>query len=273
MPIQNECRFCNSVLTFFSVASVFGQSAQYDLCENCGSVQITSAPWLEKAHKGGIVETDTGAAGRSQDFARNFTAFMKNQGESKLAGIDFGGGSGLLTRILRDRGFDCKSFDPYANQFFASGFTSQERDLQLASDFMLAVECIEHLRNPIELFGEIVKNKRYFCFTTELVSTPPPNPSKENPWWYYSQESGQHITFASNQGIQSFLTRLGFSNYIRLGGIHIFTNERIHFLNKVFAKWPRLWLLYSIYFDLKYRQKYSLADGDSAYLKALLRSK
>lgn len=261
------CRFCSSQVNFFSKATVFRQEAGFDFCQTCGSVQITDVPWLEEAHFGGIVDTDTGAAMRSIDIARNFTLFMHLEKKFSTMGIDYGGGSGLLTRLLRDRGFRCLSFDPYANQFFASGFIATAEVAKSNSTFLLAIECIEHLEDPFSVFENFVSNKDYFLFTTELISDPPPNPAAPNPWWYFSLESGQHVSFASFKGLEKLQKRLGFPFYTRINGIHIFSRIRVSRKTKLVSRFPRVWLLYSTYVDLRYRQRFTLTEIDSLMLK------
>jgi len=255
---------------FFSNAKVFKRIARYDLCFACGSVQISKAPWLVKAHNGGIVETDTGTVSRSTNFARDFTLVMHLEGRKFTSGVDFGGGSGLLTRLLRDRGFDCKSFDPYADQFLASGFVVEPLGAEKEYDFLTLVECIEHLENPFQVLERFGMNKHLLIFTTETISEPPPNPSDKNPWWYYSPESGQHISFASNRGLEALRLRLKFAHYYTISGLHIFSRDKINPMTIWLSKFPRLWLILAMYVDHKSKQKYSLSDSDSKVLKQIL---
>lgn len=52
-------------------------------------------------------------------------------------------------------------------------------------------ECLEHLPNPIEELKSIAKISDMIIFFTELL----PNYIPDKSWWYYSFETGQHISF------------------------------------------------------------------------------
>ena len=46
------------------------------------------------------------------------TVFFKSNGSI----VDYGGGYGLLVRLMRNSGFDFYRYDPYCANFFAKGF-------------------------------------------------------------------------------------------------------------------------------------------------------
>lgn len=158
--------------------------------------------------------------------SKTIIAFFKLQYHADISGIDFGGGTGLLTRLLRDSGIEVTSFDPYSSQFFSSGFQATLQDLKKEKTFISAIECIEHLEQPFETFQSIVRNKQFFMFTTETNSVPSQNPNSINPWWYFSPKEGQHISFATSMGLKFFRERLGFNYYIRINELHIFSRKK-----------------------------------------------
>jgi hypothetical protein len=57
--------------------------------------------------------------------------------------LDFGGGHGILTRIVRDYGFNFFHYDKYAENLFANGF---DGDLSKRYDLVTA---FEHFVNPM----------------------------------------------------------------------------------------------------------------------------
>jgi hypothetical protein len=231
----NTCGVCRGTLEFFSKGDVLEYTAEYWQCSSCSSVQVLKPFWAEEAHSRAISILDTGLVNRSIVASRfiGVLIFLEKKLNSRV--LDWGGGVGLLARLLRDQGINTFSFDKYAEGFLIEGFTIQEKNVLEEFEFLLSVECFEHLISPIKTFGEITTDKDYFVFTTELISTPPPDPSKRS-WWYYMPESGQHITFASAKGIRSFAIELGFHNYIQVGNLHILSKRRLRFLTRVVLK-------------------------------------
>jgi hypothetical protein len=204
-------------------------------------LQISDAPWLSLAHATSISNTDTGAASRSISVHKTIIAFFKLQCRADNSGIDFSGGTGLLTRLLKDSGFEVTSFDPYSSQFFSCRFQATLQDFKKEKTFISAIEYIEHLEQPFETFQSIVRNKQLFMFTTETNSVPSQNPNSINPWWYFSPKEGQHISFATSVGLKFFRERLDYNYYIKLNSLHIFFRKRISRRVKFLSKFPHIW--------------------------------
>jgi hypothetical protein len=120
--------------------------------------------------------------------------FIDKKGTGKY--LDFGGGYGVLTRMMRDHGFDFYHYDKYAENLFAQGFDANLREsYNLVSSF----ENFEHFVNPMEEIRNILNITDCLYFTTLLL--PSPIPRVKN-WWYYSVESGQHISFYSSKTLK-----------------------------------------------------------------------
>jgi hypothetical protein len=231
----HTCGVCKGTLVFFSSGEILEYTAEYWQCSSCSSVQVLEPFWTEEAHSRAISILDTGLVSRSIVASRFVGVLIFLEKKLKSRVLDWGGGVGLLARLLRDQGIDTSSFDKYAEGFLVEGFTIQEKDVFEEFEFLLSVECFEHLISPIKTFEKMVANKNYFVFTTELISTPPPDPRKKS-WWYYMPESGQHITFASARGIRSFAIGLGFDNYIQVGNLHILSKRRLRLLTRIVLK-------------------------------------
>ncbi len=220
------CRCCMHSTQFFSSAEVLHYEADYYQCTQCGSVQIEEPHWLEEAHSAAISILDTGLVARCLSASRLISVFLFLEGRMKSSGIDWGGGTGLLTRMLRDLGFEMLSFDKYMDGQHSRGFNINESELGSKKDFLTAIECFEHLEDPITLLVNAVEKKQYFIFTTEVLRLPAPDPAARD-WWYFMPESGQHITFATNVGLQSFTKQLGFNYLISFGSLHVMSRHPI----------------------------------------------
>ena len=77
---------------------------------------------------------------------------------------------------------------------------------------------LEHLVNPVEEIKNILAYSDNFFFTTELV---PDDVTTD--WWYFSQETGQHISFYTKQALQYIANKLGKQYYTDGRWLHLFT--------------------------------------------------
>ena len=228
------CRFCNGESEFLCISDILTFSATYTRCANCKSVQVDSPHWINEVHKKAISSFDVGLVSRGISASKLISVFFFMQREMSIAGIDWGGGTGLLTRLLRDLGLNFKSHDKYATNSMAEGFTADEDLAKEDYDAVLAIECVEHLENPFFDLVDAVSGVSYFLFTTETLPHPLPNPTKRE-WWYYMPESGQHITFASDKGLEFLSKRLNFQYNMTFGSIHVFSKKKV--------KWPTRYIL------------------------------
>jgi len=229
------CRCCQGGTDFLSDSKILNYEAKYTVCRECKSIQVDSPHWLDEAHTNAISQFDTGLVSRSMSASRLIGSFLKLQNDSNIKGLDWGGGTGLLTRLLRDLGIDAYSYDKYAAGDLSHGFVVTEEVTHREATFISAIECFEHLPNPIATFAPLVKNKKYFIFTTEVLPNPVPNPA-DNDWWYFMPESGQHVTFASLSGLNEFRKQMSFEYYLRLGSLHIFSREKFRLVTVLVMK-------------------------------------
>ncbi|MEO8842384.1 MAG: class I SAM-dependent methyltransferase [Kofleriaceae bacterium] len=101
--------------------------------------------------------------------------------------LDYGGGHGVLVRMLRDIGLDFAWFDKYAENLFARGF---EGDVDGHHQLVTAFEVLEHLAEvDADLTRLFAPEPDLVLVGTELHSGYKPG------WWYFMLESGQHIVF------------------------------------------------------------------------------
>jgi hypothetical protein len=134
--------------------------------------------------------------------------------------LDFAGGYGILTRLMRDIGFDFYWADAYSENLVARGFEGgggKWGQYYAVTSF----ESFEHFLNPIQEIEKLAEISKTIIFTTELLPNPVPKPDD---WWYYSTSSGQHICFYSQQTLQIIAQKLNL-NYILFHNLHIFCEE------------------------------------------------
>jgi len=268
---KNLCRFCFSDVKYFSTATVLRYQGEYYKCLNCSSLQITNAFWLEEAHTNAISKLDTGLAARCVSAGNMIGTILALEGLRFSRGVDWAGGTGLLTRLLRDQGFRVFTFDKYAQPLHANGFELTKSEASKKANFISAIECIEHLENPIGDLIEFTSTKDYFFFTVDLISEKTPDPSR-NEWWYFLPDSGQHITFPTAKGLSFFGDSLGFKYYFRIGSMHVFSRRELKVRTKAFMKFRIIRRLFFVFLPMVLTKKYSLTSEDQKNLIIELQS-
>ena len=117
--------------------------------------------------------------------------------------IDYGAGTGLFVRLMRDRGHDVHWHDAYSPNLLAIGF---EADLAQRYDLATAFELVEHLPNPAAGFDTLARLAPRLLISTDLLPDPAP---AIDAWPYYAPESGQHIGFFTRATLDVLAERLG----------------------------------------------------------------
>src|SRR5258708_4210225 len=118
------CRLCGSAARFVFQQTVLNRwDANYYRCTNCDLIQTNKPGWIKAAYASAIAAMDTGAIERTRLTAELTTAVAWILGiKPDSPCLDYGGGNGVFTRMMRDRGFNFWIYDRYAENIFARGF-------------------------------------------------------------------------------------------------------------------------------------------------------
>lgn len=217
--MSSRCRVCRTETVPFAEGQVLGHvDVTYERCPACGLVMALEPTWLEEAYGSAIAKLDIGLLDRCQILA-NVTATVLRA--ERLRGgrfLDWAGGYGTLTRLMRDRGYDFTHSDPLASNVFAEGHETAavagER-----YDMVTAFEVLEHLVDPVEALADVARVTDRLLVTTQVLPDPAPRPGE---WWYYTPESGQHITFYTAASLQALARELGFDGVVTSDLVHYF---------------------------------------------------
>jgi hypothetical protein len=213
-----RCKLCESVTEHFGALKVLRSfDADYRRCSACGFVFVGNPHWLEQAYSSAIASSDTGIAVRNLKLADVTSLLIAIAFPDAQRFLDFGGGSGLLVRLMRDRGFDFRLLDKYCANVFAAGFEAQPGE-----HFHLAtcMEVAEHLVDPMPTFLELGALASTLVIGTDLL---PKTSNRPGEWWYYTPETGQHISFYTEAALRVIAERLR---------MHLATNgENLHVLS------------------------------------------
>lgn len=225
IDIPNQCKVClgTDLKSAFDTKILGKYPASLFECADCGFQYFPEARiWLDQAYAVPIANTDTGIVRRSLHVHRILSSFLSlSNAQGKL--LDWGSGSGLLVRLLRDDGHDCYGLEPYTTPLLAAAHTSRDELSCLKEDTyraIFAIEVVEHLLDPRDFFSKALANTSTLIFSTELFD----KAKNGNEWWYYTTETGQHISFYTEQCLACLASIYGcFYASSRSKGLHMFT--------------------------------------------------
>lgn len=218
-----RCQVCgNGMQAAFRATVLQKYPVEYYRCAACGFVRTQSPYWLEESYSEAIAATDVGLVQRNINNTRLLEPVITRLFGEDAVCIDVGGGYGLLTRMLRDIGFDCYTWDKYCDNIFAKAF---EAEGGRQADLLLAFEVMEHLEDPAAFVADKMAEHgcRSLVFSTQLYSGDMP----ERDWWYLSLETGQHISLFGKRTLLTLAENLGLSYYRIKGDTHLLTDRRL----------------------------------------------
>ena len=185
---SDTCRACGSESHFLQAGTLLGVGVDYFECPSCGYVQTETPHWLDRAYASAINESDTGILVRNQANLTIVLATLVVLGKLEGTLVDCAGGYGILVRMLRDCGVNALWSDRYCENLVARGF---ERTME-AADLVTAVEAFEHFEDPAAELDRLTAIAPNVLLSTEIIHDPAP---RQEDWWYYGTEHGQHIGF------------------------------------------------------------------------------
>lgn len=219
--MHDVCRVCcNTESGYIFQGRLLNYVVKYYECSICGFVQTENPYWLGEAYDSAINDVDTGIIKRNQMCSKraiNLCALLNIKDETIL---DYAGGYGVFTRLMRDIGFNVLWKDKYYDNLLAKGFGYNVGSVKLLTAF----EVFEHLESPINTLDEMFGISSNIFFSTLLI--PEPTPKIED-WWYYGQKHGQHIGFYRKKTLEYLAEKYNKHFYSYNSEIHIFSEKRV----------------------------------------------
>lgn len=223
-----NCKICNSKSEKkFKTQILKKYSVSYFQCPTCLFVQTENPYWLPESYESSINTTDTGIMARNINVADLTSLIIYWYFDRDATFLDYAGGYGIFTRLMRDMGFDFYWHDKYSPNLLARGFEFSEKpnkQIELITSF----ESFEHFENPLaEIEGMLSISKNIF-FSTMLVPDPLPAPEK---WEYYGTDHGQHISLYSLKNLEYIAKKYKLYFYTNNKNLHIFSEQKLPYFN------------------------------------------
>ena len=141
---------------------------------------------------------------RYQQFVKPITSAVQNDFSTNDSGLDFGGGTGpVITKVLTDKGFNIKDYDPF--------FNYRPELLDEAYDYIACCEVMEHFFDPLKEFRLLRKllkrGGKLYCMTSLY------RPSTDFKGWKYKDDP-THVFFYHRKALEFIREKAGFSSLV-----------------------------------------------------------
>ena len=219
--VKSNCRVCNNITDRKFTGCLLNIQVDYFECPSCGYVQTESPHWLDRAYAEVINDSDTGIMVRNLANSKIVLATMFMLGKLDGSVVDCAGGYGILVRLLRDFGINAMWSDRYCKNLVARGFEHAYETADLVTSF----EAFEHFVNPAEELDRMLEIAPNILFSTEIIADATP---KQEDWWYYGKEHGQHIGFFRVRTLQKLAHERG--KFLVSNGVsyHLITDSPVN---------------------------------------------
>ena len=192
---MNTCPICKSSANGLFIVTIQGENhAELNSCSKCEFAFYPNQNWISDSFSDELNSLDVGATDRTFIAADYLSVVLKSQKVSNGKYLDYGGGYGLLARIMRDRGFNFENYDPFARQIFPTSGRYVENPLGQRYDAVTLIEVALHFEDPVEEFKKLLELSDFVFFTAVLTDE-----KLDSDWWYLSLETGQHIALFSKK--------------------------------------------------------------------------
>jgi SAM-dependent methyltransferase len=174
---------------------------EYNHCPDCGflfSAALdgwTQQDFLEKIYNEQYLAVDPDYVERRPTANASFITNLFAAAKASLSVLDYGGGNGMLARVLRDRGFAAAdTYDPLVNEFARL----PDRKFPIVCSF----ETLEHTPDPLTAMGDIAKLLDEPGIAVISTAVQPADFEAQGLGWWYAGPRNGHISLFSRKSLE-----------------------------------------------------------------------
>jgi SAM-dependent methyltransferase len=220
LDVVDFSKSCEEHRGKFLVAS--GIPVYYYSCKGC---QYCFAPWIaawttqefeERIYNQDYILVDPDYLdARPRGNAQSLISTFGDRGRS-LRHLDYGGGAGLLSKLLNEAGWKSMSYDPFANRNVDTAGLGQ-------FDVITAYEVFEHIPDVdglMQMLSSLLAPDGIVLFST-MISDGRIESGQRMTWWYAAPRNG-HISLYSRKSLALLGAKKNFNLESFSDGFHMY---------------------------------------------------
>lgn len=187
---------------------ISGESVLYRRCSDCGFIftndfdDFSAEDWAGKIYNDDYLKVDPGYVSFRPRLSRDLIASQFRKHET--VGLDYGSGSGLMAKTLRDDGWTYDACEPYGE---STMHPENAGRYNVCSSF----EVFEHTVDPLAEMDRVLAlcspSKIAVVIGTNLSDDEVDNDRRLS-WWYAAPRNG-HISLFSREALRRMASRSG----------------------------------------------------------------
>jgi len=234
-----KCQICGSETALLDVVDfnksceeargkylpISGIPIYYTHCPNCSFTfapefgQWTEDDFLKRIYNERYIDVDPDYLEvRPRTNAEVISNFFSQQ-KGMIKHLDYGGGNGKLSALLKEKGWDSLSYDP---------FPRNDIDINELGkfNFITALEVFEHVPDVNRLMNNLCMLMDNSCLILFSTMTTDGNIRQNNriTWWYASPRNG-HISLFSKKSLMILGNKYGLGFKSISNGVHCYVNQ------------------------------------------------
>ncbi|DAB28017.1 MAG TPA: 2-polyprenyl-3-methyl-5-hydroxy-6-metoxy-1,4-benzoquinol methylase [Sulfurimonas sp. UBA10385] len=174
---MKKCKICNSTTTPITDVKT---SKIYHKCSTCEYIFLDESFYVDKAREKKHYDKHHNSfesLGYIKMFENLIEEFVLPQQQDIKTALDFGCGEGEVLPILLERNnITCDRYDLF---YFPKKVYEDKR-----YDLILSTEVFEHLKNPLEVFSELLLHVEEGGYLLLMSAFAPANDDEFFKWWY-----------------------------------------------------------------------------------------